>query len=68
MAEETPTERPDTEAMEDELEELEDDIDETRRRAEENETIPGKDEPTLVDPNPDGPDGESGFPNAPVFG
>jgi hypothetical protein len=67
VADDTRT-QPDVEALEERLDELDEDIDETRRKAEEHETIPGKEEPTLVDPNPDGPDGESGFPNPPVFG
>jgi hypothetical protein len=63
-----PGTQPDVEELDERLDELDEETDETRRRAQENETIPGKKEPTLVDPNPDGPDGESGFPNPPVFG
>jgi hypothetical protein len=60
--------QPDLEALDERLDELEEEIDETRRSAEEHDTIPGKKEPSLVDPNPEGPDGEDGFPNPPVFG
>jgi hypothetical protein len=67
VAEETRS-QPDVSELDERLDELEGDIDEARREAEENETIPGKKEPSLVDPNPEGPDGESGFPNPPVFG
>ena len=60
MADDTPT-------TDDRLDELEQDVDETRTEAEEHGTIPGKKQPTLEDPNPDGPGGGKGMPSPSAF-
>jgi hypothetical protein len=59
------TDATDTDAMQERLDELGDDIEDTERTAEEHGTIPGKEEPTLADPKPDDPDvGGDGLPPA----